>query len=441
MTRAETFWENSQELISKNMTTLSYDNWMRPLVPAKLEGDNLILIAPDETTVVTLRQFYSSTVSDLVSTANSEHINVEFMTRNEFDSKHKLSARENGAGAENSDLIGRYTFDTFVVGNSNQFAYAAAIAVADRPGTTYNPLFIYGGVGLGKTHLMHAIGNAIIAKNPAAKVKYVTSEMFTIEFIGLVNEGHSREFRSRYRNVDVLMVDDIQFLVGKWGTQEEFYNTFNTLCNAGKQIIITSDKPPRELPDIEARLNSRFEGGLVADIQPPDFETRVGILLNKANSEGVKVSNDVLYHIAKRVRSNVRTLEGAFTRVVAQSVFNKCPITVEFADEAIKDLASEDERSKLSPKYIIDAVADYYSVSCEEICGARRDKRITFPRQVGMYLCRRLIDDASLSTIGEAFSRDHTTVLHACNRISELIATEPDVAIEINDIVVRIQRG
>ncbi|MEG1559866.1 MAG: chromosomal replication initiator protein DnaA [Clostridia bacterium] len=439
MTKAKIVWENAQELLKQNMTTLSYENWMLSLRPAFMDGDTLVLSTFDDFSLSTLQQFYTNSVSDIVSRANGEKINIRYITEDDLEKHYKGETEESDQISGSSDLIKRYTFDSFVVGNSNRFAHAAAIAVAEHPAEAYNPLFIYGGVGLGKTHLMHAIGNTIMTQKPNAKIIYVTSEMFTNELILALREKKNSEFRTRYRSVDALMVDDIQFIAGKVSIQEEFFHTFNALYGAGKQIILTSDKPPREIPDIEARLNSRFEGGLIADIQPPDFETRVAILREKANTEHINVSDDVLYHIARCVRSNIRTLEGALTRIMAQSRFDKCAVTIDFADAALKDIVTDEEGKKLSSKYIIEVVADYFSIQGEEILGTRRDRRVTHPRQIAMYLCRQLTE-ASLNDIGIEFGRDHTTVLHACEKIAKLIATESDVSIAVNDITGRMQK-
>lgn len=320
-------------------------------------------------------------------------------------------------GSSVAHLNPRYTFKTFVRGGSNSLASAAASAVAEQPARAYNPLFIYGGVGLGKTHLMHAIGHAILQKNPQAKIAYMSAERFTNEMIDSISEAKMNKFRRSYRTVDILLVDDIQFLASKERTQEEFFHTFNELHGANKQIVISSDRTPRQIPTLEDRLRSRFEWGMIADIQPPDFETRVAILRKKAEQCNCPLSNDVSHLLAERVPSNIRELEGALTRLMAFSSLQQRPITVDLANEALKGILPDPSSRVISISAIQKAVCEYFSVSMHELNGKRRDQKVVKPRQVAMYLCKELTG-ASYPEIGQEFGgRDHTTVMHSCRKI------------------------
>src|SRR5699024_8141486 len=314
---------------------------------------------------------------------------------------------------QRDQLNPKYSFDTFVIGNSNRFAHAASLAVAEAPAQSYNPLFIYGGVGLGKTHLMHAIAHYILSQSPDTKVVYVSSEKFTNELINSIREYRNEEFRNKYRNVDVLLVDDIQFIAGKEGTQEEFFHTFNALHEANKQIIISSDRPPKEIPTLEDRLRSRFEWGLIADIQAPDLETRIAILKKKAKVENINVPDDVMLYIATKIKSNIRELEGALIRMVAYSSLTNEDITVELAEEALKDIISNDKPKEITVNSIKDVVSKDFSIKIEDFNSKKRTRAIAYPRQIAMYLTRELTD-LSLPKIGDEFGgRDHTTVIHA----------------------------
>jgi len=312
----------------------------------------------------------------------------------------------------------KYTFDTFVVGNSNRFAHAASLAVAQSPAKAYNPFFIYGGVGLGKTHLMHAIGHYILEQDPSCKVLYISSERFTNELINSIRDDKNVEFRNKYRTIDVLLIDDIQFIAGKERTQEEFFHTFNALHDANKQIVISSDRPPKEIPTLEERLRSRFEWGLITDIQPPDFETRIAILQKKAMMENLVVPSDVINFIATKIETNIRELEGALIRIVAYSSLTDSPIDLSLAEQVLKDILPDEKPKQVTSQQIIEEVGSYFSVSPEEFKSKKRTKDVAFARQVAMYLCCELTD-LSLPKIGEEFGgRDHTTVIHARDKIA-----------------------
>src|SRR5699024_7337848 len=318
-------------------------------------------------------------------------------------------------------LNSRYTFDTYVIGSGNRFAHAASLAVAEPPAKAYNPLFIYGGVGLGNTHLMHAIGNYVVSHPSHNRVVYLTSETFTNEFINSIRDNRTDDFRNKYRNVDVLLIDDIQFLAGKEQTQEEFFHTFNTVHGESKQIVISSDRPPKAIPTLEDRLRSRFEWGLITDIQPPDLETRIAILRKKAIADKLDIDSEVMAFIADRIDTNIRELEGALIRVVAYSALINQPVTVELAAEALKDILSDAKPRVIGIPDIQREVCTYYHLRIEDLKGKKRTKNVALPRQIAMYLCRELTD-ASLPKIGEEFGgRDHTTVIHAHEKISRTL--------------------
>ena len=344
---------------------------------------------------------------------------------------------DNSANVENANLNPKYTFDTFVVGNNNKFAHAAALAVAESPGKMYNPLFIHGGAGLGKTHLMHAIAHFILEENPDKRVLYVTSETFTNELIEAIRNGNNTattKFREKYRSVDVLLIDDIQFIIGKEATQEEFFHTFNDLHGKKKQIIISSDKPPKDIETLEARLRSRFEWGLIADISSPDFETRMAILHKKEELEGYNISEEVIKYIATNIKSNIRELEGAFNKVMASSKLEKKEVTLELAEQALKDIISPDEQKVITPDYIISVVAEHYHVTVADLCGNKRSSKIVMPRQIAMYLCRDIID-TSLKTIGKNLGdRDHTTVMHGIEKIENELKTNDNLKNSIDTL-------
>ncbi len=331
-------------------------------------------------------------------------------------------------------LNSKYTFDTFVIGSGNRFAHAASLAVAEAPAKAYNPLFIYGGVGLGKTHLMHAIGHYVQDHNPKAKVDYLTSEKFTNEFINAIMDNKAANFRNKYRNVDILLIDDIQFLAGKEQTQEEFFHTFNTLHEENKQIIISSDRPPKEIPTLEDRLRSRFEWGLITDITPPDLETRIAILNKKAKAEGLDIPNEVMLYIANQIDTNIRELEGALIRVVAYSSLVNQDIDASLAADALKDIIPSSKPRTISIQGIQEAVGEKYNVKLEDFAAKKRTKSIAFPRQIAMYLSRELTD-FSLPKIGDEFGgRDHTTVIHAHEKVVKTMENDTLLQKDIEEL-------
>ena len=408
-------WEKAQGLLRDEMSEPSFDTWISPLNVLKLRGDALYIDTTSDFIKKHILMRYSMLITSAVSQAAGRSLRVEFVTPQEAET---LFPRTDNPVTASFSLNPKYTFDTFVVGNSNRFARAAALAVAEAPAEAYNPLFIYGGVGLGKTHLMHAIGHRIREDYPDKKLLYISSENFTNELITAIQQNKNAEFRNRFRNVDVLMVDDIQFIAGHNSTQEEFFHTFNTLHTAGKQIVISSDKPPKEIMRLEERLVSRFEWGLVADIQRPDLETRIAILRKKALSENLQVGDDVLELIAGRIESNIRELEGSLTRVVAFADLKGSPVTREVAEEALRDILAVKDPKRITCDAIKQAVADYYGIAAAELTAKRRSREVVIPRQVAMFLAREMTD-LSLTQLGAAFQRDHSTILHACDKVAE----------------------
>ena len=411
------------------LTDVSFKTWLLPTEPYDVKGNTLQILVPDIHFLGYIKRKYGFLLQITIEELTGIECELEFVTleqvgaRQEEADKSQLINRAlevNRQVIQNANLNPRYTFDSFVVGANNNLAHAASLAVAESPGEIYNPLFIYGGVGLGKTHLMHSIGHFILKNNPQAKVLYVTSEKFTNELIDAIrnkNNISTTEFREKYRNNDILLIDDIQFIIGKESTQEEFFHTFNSLYEAKKQIIISSDKPPKEIETLEERLRSRFEWGLTVDIQSPDYETRMAILRKKEELEGYNIDNEVIKYIATNVKSNIRDLEGALTKIVALSKLNKQEITIELAEEALKDLISPNETKEVTPELIIQVVADHFGITPLDISSQKRNKEVVFPRQIVMFLCRSMTD-TPLQAIGKYLGgRDHTTIIHGYEKI------------------------
>ena len=437
------FWEKTLELIKVELSPVSFNTWLKTLRPIQLDNGVFFLSAPNKFNKEILEARYATLIESAMNQISSEPLKIEFvLTGIESPNKENVDDFSNSSSSsfsKFSNLNPKYVFDTFVIGNSNQFAHAASLAVAESPAKAYNPLFIYGGVGLGKTHLMHAIGHFIKNKNNDSEVVYVTSEMFTNELINSIKDDKNVLFRNKYRNIDVLLIDDIQFIAGKERTQEEFFHTFNALHEANKQIIISSDRPPKEIPTLEDRLRSRFEWGLITDIQAPDFETRVAILRKKAETENIKISDDILNFIASKIRSNIRELEGALTRVCAFSSLTNREISSALANEALKDIFSTSRPKEITVSLIKDVVGRHYGIKKEDFESKRRNRSISFPRQVAMYITREL-SDLSLPKIGEEYGgRDHTTVIHAYDKISNTIINNNEEKIKIQRIIKEIK--
>lgn len=416
-------WQKTLELLKNELTEISFNTWIKTIEPLSMNISTINLGVPAEFNKGILESRYSTLIKNAIKQISAKEYIISFVIPGQEDNKKFSTQPEtnNSEGISNSLLNPKYTFDTFVIGNSNRFAHAASLAVAESPAKAYNPLFIYGGVGLGKTHLMHAIGHYILSQNPSFKVLYVSSEKFTNELINSIKDDRNEEFRYKYRNIDVLLIDDVQFIAGKERTQEEFFHTFNALYEANKQIILSSDRPPREITTLEERLRSRFEWGLQADIQTPDLETRIAILRKKAQLENLDVPNEVMVFIADKIASNIRELEGALNRVIAFTSLTENTITVELAAEALKDILSANKVRVINCAVIQDAVARYFDMKLDEFKQKKRNRDVAFPRQIAMYLCREMTD-MSLPKIGDEFGgRDHTTVIHAIDKISKEI--------------------
>ena len=435
----QAIWDQACQVMHNEMTEVTFNTWIKTaLRPLGYSGDQFFIEAVTEFYYQFVVPRYAVLISNSLSEAVGRPIKAKFLTPPQADEYRAGVTPEEKPEDENS-LNPKYTFDTFVVGDSNRFAHAAALAVAEAPADAYNPLFIYGGVGLGKTHLMHAIGHYMLSQKPTLRIKYVTCELFTNEMVNSLKKRTQEEFREKYRNIDVLMVDDVQFLTDKTGTQEEFFHTFNALHTAGKQIILSSDKPPREIAKLEERLCSRFEWGLVADISKPDLETRVAILQRKAEEELLNVSTDVLTMIAERVSKNVRELEGCLTRLVAYSSLTGKPVDKALAEDALREIFVKAEPRHITCDDVMEAVAASYSVTLDELKGPRRTKDVAVPRQVAMYISREIVG-APMTAIGAAFGgRDHSTVNHACQKVSKEMKTSPLLYTLISDLTQQLQ--
>ena len=428
-------WERTCELLKSDMNDVSYRTWIEGnLVPVRLENDTLTLRIAMESMKVMVKNRYAPLIANCLLQVCGHRVNVVILTKDEIEDDQKKNSMASSSGSDSLPLNPKYTFDSFVVGSNNRLAHAAALAVAEAPAEAYNPLFIWGGVGLGKTHLMHAIGHYIQQQYPEKRLLYITSETFTNELITAIQQNRSIEFRNRFRNVDVLMVDDIQFIAGREATQEEFFHTFNALHGAKKQIILTSDRPPQEMARLEDRLRSRFSWGLIADIQRPDVDTRVAILREKAHQENINVGDDVLEVIAAQVDSNIRELEGHLTRLAAYAHLVNEPITMNLCREALKELFDKKQRKVVTVDLIMTTVADYYSITVDDLTSQSRRRQVTVPRQIAMYLTRELTG-MSLPQIGISFgNRDHSTVVHSCDLVADNLKTSQTMVSQINDL-------
>jgi len=425
--RNQPLWNRLKRRLQHQLDADEFATWFGPLKARAESGGRLVLVAPNARFLHTLEESYRPAVDRAIADIADPSFRVLFSLE---DEPPPAAARAAATVAEPElpppNLNPRYSFDTFVVGSSNQFAHAAAKAVAERPSESYNPLFLYGGVGLGKTHLLHAIGHQILADRPRLRVSYLVAEQFVNELINSIRFDRMPAFRERYRTSDVLLVDDVQFLAGKERTQEEFFHTFNTLYTAQKQIILSSDSSPRQIPTLEERLRSRFEWGLIADIQAPDLETKIAILRRKAEADGVPLPREVAEFIARQVRSNVRELEGLLNRVVAFSSLTGKPVTPELAKETLKDILPEDQQRINGPD-IVKHVARHYGLKVSEIKSRSNSRAIAFPRQVAMYLCKRLTD-LSYPEIGKMFNdKHHSTVMYSVDKIDQLRDDDGDL--------------
>lgn len=443
-------WDEILEYMRTDLelSNLSFNTWIKPLKIHSLENNILRILVEVDGAVEYLEKKYKIALQAAIIEIIDQMYEIEFVTKQQAESEElpiKKSANLMNEVIERANLNPKYTFDTFVVGSNNKFAHAASLAVADKPGQIYNPLFLYGGVGLGKTHLMHSIAHSILSKDKTKKVLYVTSETFTVELIDAIrgiNNTTINDFREKYRNIDVLLIDDVQFIIGKESTQEEFFHTFNTLHGANKQIIISSDRPPKEIETLESRLRSRFEWGLIADISAPDYETRMAILRKKEETDGYKFNDDVIQFIASNVKSNIRELEGALNKLIAYSNLERKDIkeiTVEKAEEVLRDILLPNEKREVTPELIIQTVAEHYGITMADIAGNKRNNEIVVPRQIAMYLCRKMTE-ASLKNIGNLLGkRDHTTIINGHNKIeAELKSNNASIKNNIDIIMKKI---
>ena len=412
------------------LSNVAFKTWLLPLKVFRIEGNILKITAPFEQAATYVENKYKTFLYVAVAEAMGEEYEIRIITEDEAlkekplepETPKKAAAAPAPKVAEEqkTNLNPRYTFDTFVIGSNNRFAHAAALAVAESPGKEYNPLFLYGGVGLGKTHLMHSVAHYILQQDPTKKVLYVTSEVFTNELIDSIRNGNNNSmtaFREKYRNIDVLLIDDVQFIIGKESTQEEFFHTFNALHSANKQIIISSDRPPKDMETLEARLQSRFEWGLIADISSPDYETRMAILRKKEELDGYNIDDEVIRYIATNIKSNIRELEGALNKLVALSNLEKREINISMAEEVLKDIISPNQKREVTPQVILEVVAEHYGISVSDIIGGKRNAEIVTPRQVVMYLCRE-ITDTPYKAIGILLgNRDHSTIINGDGKV------------------------
>jgi len=434
---ASDLWERALQRIQSNLSGQTYETWFRSLAAIELEGSNLVLEVPSQFYVDWLDQHYRPLIESSVALAAGHAIGVTFHVRPAPQPEQVERRAGPMPRRDESALVPHNTFETFIVGSGNQFAHAVCQAVAQSPGERYNPLFLYGGVGLGKTHLMHAIGHHVRAQKPHAKIFFVSAEKFMNEMIYSIQHATTLEFKARYRSADLLLIDDIQFLAGKESTQEEFFHTFNALHDAHKQIVLTSDGPPNSMTALEERLVSRFTWGVVGDIQPPDLETRVAIVKKKAELQGRNIPNEIALLLASNIKTNIRDLEGSLARLTAFADLTNQPLTVEFAQEVLRDQIKPD-LIRLDVHEIQRLVARHFSVSEESLRGKRRTDTIAFPRQIGMYITRSMTD-LSLAEIGGKFGgRDHTTVLHACQKIENLMGNDRDIRQTVEELMGRL---
>lgn len=422
-----------------DLSDVSYKTWVEPLHIYKIEGDTIYILPKDDAqpfTINYIKKKYEDLLKVTIADFTGKEYNLEFILPKSVETEVQTPV------ARNSGLNPKYTFDSFVVGNNNKFAQNAALAVAETPGEAYNPLYIYGGPGLGKTHLMHAIGNYILTENPDKKVLYVTSEEFLNEVIESLRSTNNAtamtKFRNKYRAVDVLMIDDIQFIIGKESTQEEFFHTFNTLHSAGKQIILTSDRPPKEMKTLEDRIRSRFEWGLMADIGYPDYETRMAIIRNKVDTEHINLSTEILQYIGENIKSNIREIEGALNKLSALARLENKEITIDVAVEELQNIISPDKPKEITPQLIVEVVAEHYQISMDQMTGKNRSNAIAKPRQIAMYLCKQMTD-YPLDAIGALLGgRDHSTIIHGANKIADEISKDTVLQAQIDTITKKI---
>ena len=437
-------WEQIKDAICKEyeLTSVSFSTWIAPLKFHDVKDDTVTILIPSDKSgsLTYISNKYKDCFKVTISEMMDHDYDIVFKLEKDVEISDPVSNVNNNVyniNSLNANLNPKYKFDTFVVGSNNQMAHAASLAVAESPGTVYNPLFIYGGAGLGKTHLMHAIGHFILEQHPNKKVLYVSSEQFTNEVIESVRSGNASsiiKLREKYRTVDVLMVDDVQFIIGKDTTQEEFFHTFNALHSSGKQIVLSSDKPPKKMETLEERFRSRFEWGLITDIQPPDYETRMAILMKNAESCDKYIDPKIIEYIATNIVSNIRELEGAFNKIIAYAKLNNVELTLQSAEEALRDVIYPDKQKEINPQYIIEVVAEHFGIKADELLSKKRTSEVNLPRQIAMYLCREMTD-LSLNEIGSFLGKkDHTTIMHGIESIKQKKVDNEELAQKIDVI-------
>ena len=413
------------------LSDVSFNTWLKPLKVHNVKDNIVTIFVPSEPVGLNyISKKYTLPIKVAITEVTGANCEIQFVLTEEMEEK-KNDTSNVVPNFVDSNLNPKYTYDTFVVGSNNKFAHAASLAVSESPGEIYNPLFLYGGVGLGKTHLMHSIAHFILNNNPSMRVLYVTSETFTNELIDAIRNGNNTamsKFREKYRNIDVLLIDDVQFIIGKESTQEEFFHTFNTLHGTKKQIIISSDRPPKEMKTLEERIRSRFEWGLIADISLPDYETRMAILRKKEEMDGYNVDDRVIEYIATNIKSNIRELEGSLNKIMAYANLEKREVNLDLAEDVLRDIISPDKKKTITPDLIIKTVAEHFDIPADELKGNKRNKKIVYPRQISMYLCREMLD-IPLNSIATALGKnDHTTVIHACKQIEKEMDTSKDLS-------------
>ena len=450
---AKQVWRAALGELQVSLSPANYETWLRDTRLVDVDDQRFRIAVPNGFAKDWLETRYRSLISQTLARVVGYSVQVEFVVTSDGDAAGTTNGEAGSAGAEPATrsvrveptrvgapegaaagatyLNPRYTFSNFIVGSANRLAHAASLSVAERPGHAYNPLFLYGGVGLGKTHLMHAIGNAVVGKFPRKRVVYATSEKFTNEFITSIQQGKIDDFRARYRRIDLLLIDDIQFIADKERTQEEFFHTFNAIHEDGKQIVLSSDRPPKAILTLEERLRSRFEWGLIADLTAPDLETRIAILRAKAEEQGVPITSDVIEFIARKVVSNIRELEGALNRIVAYASMGAMPVSIELAQAVLSNVLYNPKKRQVTPERIAQAVSDYYGVGMEQLRGQKREKSIVVPRQIAMFLMREETDVSLLRIGAELGGRDHSTVLHACDKINREMQVNDEMRREV----------
>lgn len=436
-------WDYILEMLKElyDIQDISFKTWIKPIKVYSVEGNKITLIISENSVGISYveKKYLTALKVTICEVMEREYEVILISSKDIRDNKTEKTLPVPPLKTNNAlNLNPNYTFDTFVIGNNNNLAHAASLAVAETPGEVYNPLFIYGGVGLGKTHLMQAIAHFIINNSPTLKVLYVTSETFTNELIDSVKNQKNSEFREKYRNIDILLIDDIQFIIGKESTQEEFFHTFNALYQDRKQIVISSDRPPKEMETLSERLRTRFEMGLPVDIQIPTYETKMAILNKKAELGGYNIPYDVKDYVATHIKSSIRELEGALTKLSAFAKLSTTPITVEFAEETLKDLISPDTRREITPELIINIVSEHFNIRPEYILSQKRTANIVYPRQIAMYLCHQMTT-ATMQSLGKSFgNRDHSTVMHGIEKINKKVLTDENTKSTIDILIKKI---